>query len=409
MKIIIIGGGIGGLTAAVALSKVGADVQVYERAPELREVGAGIALASNALRALDVLGLAAHLQSSSIGGTQAAIRGPKGNVLTAVSPALFRKLGPVAIFHRAELLALLARHVDPTRLHLGRKFVGFEQSSGAVIARFDSGECICADGLIGADGLHSAVRTQLFGNQVIRYAGYTGWRAVTDFAASADAPPGETWGHGRRFGIVPMNRGRVYWFATTNTPPGERDPEGTVKERLAQLFRGWHQPIQELIAATPQESILRNDISDIDPLPRFVHGRVGLLGDAAHPMTPNLGQGACQAIEDSVVLAACLKTGGQVEGALQEYERRRMPRTNAIVIRARRSGVVAQLEHPALCWIRDCAMRLAPPELAVRQMKSISGAEILTPAERALFQLTGSSAERWPLHSPSVLTSSHHD
>jgi 2-polyprenyl-6-methoxyphenol hydroxylase-like FAD-dependent oxidoreductase len=210
MKIIIIGGGIGGLTTAMALSKLGADVQVYERAPELREVGAGIALASNAIRALDVLGLGATLQSSSVGGMQGAIRGPKGNVLTAVSADLFKELGSVAIFHRAELLALLARHVDPARLHLGRRFVGFEQSGGAVTARFDSGESIRGDALIGADGLRSDVRTQLFGNHAIRYAGYTGWRAVTDFSADADVPPGETWGHGRRFGIVPMNRGRVY-------------------------------------------------------------------------------------------------------------------------------------------------------------------------------------------------------
>ena len=142
MRIIVIGGGIGGLATAIALSKVGVDVEVYERAPELREVGAGIALASNALRALDVLGMASDLQSVSVEGLQGTIRDSKGNVLTHISGGLSRQMGRMAILHRAELLSLLARHVDPARIHLGRTFVGFEQDGVGVTASFDTGETV---------------------------------------------------------------------------------------------------------------------------------------------------------------------------------------------------------------------------------------------------------------------------
>jgi len=181
-----------------------------------------------------------------------------------------------------------------------------------------------------------------------------------------------------------MAGGRVYWFATKNSPPEQRDPAGRTKEVLAKLFKGWHEPIDALIAAAPEDSILRNDIYDIAPLPRFVQRKAALLGDAAHAMTPNLGQGACQAIEDAVVLAACLKKTGCVEPALLEYQRRRMPRTEQILFRSRQFGIVAQLQNPALCWLRDSVMRMTPKGVASRQTRSLLGAELLTPAEREL-------------------------
>ena len=152
------------------------------------------------------------------------------------------------------------------------------------------------------------------------------------------------------------------------------------------MFRGWHQPIEALIAASQEESILRNDIYDIDPLPHFARGRIGLLGDAAHAMTPNLGQGGCQAIEDAVVLGACLKTNAEVPSALIEYEKRRMPRTRKIVIQSRRFGSLAQLESGPLRLIRDAAIRATPASFAVRQTESLLNFEILSPSERALYK-----------------------
>jgi 2-polyprenyl-6-methoxyphenol hydroxylase-like FAD-dependent oxidoreductase len=384
--VIIIGGGIGGLTAAIALRRVGIDAHVYERTPELREVGAGIGIMANALHALDALGLGDALRSQGLAAVQGGLRDPAGKVLFAMPmDDLTRQAGAIAVVHRAELLAELARHVDPENLHLDCECVSFTQDPDGVTARFRNGGTARGGALIGADGLRSVIRTELFGDQAIHYAGYTAWRSVAEFEAPAKLMMTETWGRGRRFGIVPMSRGRVYWFATLNAIEGQRDPDGKSRDALAMLFRGWHKPIEALIAASKPDSILRNDVYDMESLPRWSDRRVTLMGDAAHPMTPNLGQGACQAIEDAVVLAACLKTNATVEGALLQYEGRRMARTKQIVLNSRRMGAVAQAENALVRRVRNAAMRATPRSIAARQTRALLDFNPLTESERRLF------------------------
>ena len=380
----MIGGGIGGLTAGVALNQAGIDADVYERVPVLREVGAGISLWANAIRALDALGLSRGLCSRGISGWQGALRKPDGRVLQEVSYAEIAQRGGdvLVVMHRADLLALLSQALAPQRLHLNSECVGVEQNAGGVTVRFANGETADADVLIGADGLHSTVRAHLFGAAPPRYAGYTAWRAIATVERT-ELRPGETWGAGRRFGIVPLADGRVYWFATENVPAGE--PNIRPKETLLSLFRGWHEPIEALIHATDEAAILRNDIYDRPPLRRWSQGRVTLLGDAAHPMTPNLGQGGCQAIEDAVVLAVCVRNAGTVEGALRSYEQRRIPRTSGIVLQSRRMGALGQWENAALRWLRDSAVRAVPQHLAARQLEPIAGFDCLTAEEREVF------------------------
>ncbi|HEY3824979.1 MAG TPA: FAD-dependent monooxygenase [Bryobacteraceae bacterium] len=386
MRIVIAGGGIGGLTTAIALSKVGVDVHLYEQASEFQEAGAGIGIAENALGALDVLGLGHAMESDSIRAPQGGLRAAGGRFLISIpADEVSARIGAIAVFHRAELLNLLLKNMDPQRLHLGHRCTGVTEDHDGITVQFDNSATVRGDCLIAADGLKSSIRAQIFGRSEARYAGYTAWRAVVPFAGGPHLSLSETWGRGRRFGIVPMSAGRVYWFATQNAPEGQKDPVGGARQKLMQLFRGWHQPIEALIDATREESILRNDIYDIDPLPHFVQGKVALLGDAAHAMTPNLGQGACQAMEDAVVLAACLKKVGKIEPALAEYERRRVPRTREVLLRSRRLGVVAQWENPALCWLRDSVMRMTPSGAAARQMKALLDVEILTSPERAHF------------------------
>jgi 2-polyprenyl-6-methoxyphenol hydroxylase-like FAD-dependent oxidoreductase len=387
VRILIVGGGIGGLTTAIALNKLGIDVQLYEQAPALREIGAGIALAANALRALDVLGIGAEIRAQSIAGLQGGLRRPNGRVLVNLAASeLINRFGTVVIMHRAELLALLAQHIDPAHLYLGRTCIGIEQDQAGVTVRFNTGESARADGLVAADGLRSPIRTHSFGDPPVRYAGYTAWRSVVEYEDNRSLTFGETWGRGCRFGIVPMSRGRVYWFATNNAPEGQRDPEGRSKYVLSRLFHGWHEPIEALIAGAKDAEILRNDIYDIDPLTSCVKGRVGLLGDAAHAMTPNLGQGACQAIEDAIVLATCLKQKGKVETGLLEYERRRVSRTRKFLLRSRWLGRIAQAENPIVCWLRDTAMHMTPKQIAAQQIRSLLDFDILTPSEAMWFE-----------------------
>jgi len=180
---------------------------------------------------------------------------------------------------------------------------------------------------------------------------------------------------------MPLTDGRVYWYATANAVEGEQDRPGQVKQRLLRLFSGWHDPIEALIKAVDESSTIQNDIYDRDPIPCWGVDRVTLLGDAAHSMTPNLGQGACQAIEDALVLAASLTASGPVDHRPRKYEKRRMLRTKRIVLSSRRVGVVAQWENPFLCSVRNAAIRAIPKAIIQRQLRSLALYQPLTDRE----------------------------
>ncbi len=228
------------------------------------------------------------------------------------------------------------------------------------------------DVLIGADGLRSTVRERLWGESSPQYAGYLAWRGVEAFE-SESLPVGytcETWGCGQRFGLVPLGQGRVYWFATRNASADPSRPPRLKAEILAQ-FGAWHAPIREVIEATDEAAILQNGIYDREPMAVWGKGRVTLLGDAAHPMTPNLGQGACQAIEDAVVLARCLNEKGDAVSALRYYEALRQKRTARITQLSRRLGAMAQRSHPVACLLRNALMQIMPASLMEKQMESL--------------------------------------
>ena len=270
----------------------------------------------------------------------------RGETLTDVpADELEKRLGaPSAAVHRADLQGLLLRELGEENVRLGATCSGFEQDEEGVTALFVDGSEERGDALIGADGLNSTIHTSLFGGEKPRYAGYTAWRAVVEPSQEL-LPWGvgfESWGSGARFGCAHIGGGRVYWFATRNAPEGEKDcPVGSSsgpKATLMKLFGGWRQPVAELIAETEECEIRRDDIYDREPLDGpWGEGRVTLLGDAAHPMTPNLGQGACQAIEDAVVLARCVREVGKdgVPSALRRYEDLRRERVAWIVRRSR--------------------------------------------------------------------------
>ncbi len=357
MKALIIGGGIGGVSAAVALRRVGIDAVVFEQADALREIGAGLSVWTNAVKALRKLGAGDSVLASGSIVERFEARNWRGEVLGETRfGELGRKLGAPNVFiHRAELLRGLTKLMDERSVHCHARCVGFEQNSRSVTACFADGRKAAGDLLIGADGLHSVIRTTLFGESKPRYAGYTCWRGLAQFVHE-EFPTGysfESWGPGRRFSIHHCGLGRVFWYATKNLPEGMPAAKAGHQAEVLEWFREWHAPIPEVIKATESSAILRNDIVDRKPVKRWGQDRVTLLGDAAHPTTPNLGQGACQAMEDAVVLASCLRAASDVPAALRSYEAMRMARTANITNQSWRIGKICQWENPLACWLRN--------------------------------------------------------
>jgi 2-polyprenyl-6-methoxyphenol hydroxylase-like FAD-dependent oxidoreductase len=367
--ILIAGAGIGGLTAAIALRRAGFDAHVYERAAEIREAGAGITLQANAILALRTLGLHGAVTAAGRVATKASLQTASGKILSRIDlQGVEREMGaPAVAIHRATLQELLVSALGREFLHLDSHVVGYDARQDGVTVRLADGRQVEGALLIGADGLRSAVRAQLLGDGEPLYAGYVAWRGVAE-PDQAPEEVSESWGRGRRFGIVPIENGRVYWFATLNAPAGGRDEPGTVGRKLVDLFAGWHSPIAEMLAATPERAILRNDMLHRLPVERWGDGRVTLLGDAAHPMTPNLGQGACQAIEDAVALADCLRGASDPDPALRRYEALRLPRANRFVRASLRLGRVAQSENVIVCRLRNALMSLVPSAVSRRQL-----------------------------------------
>jgi len=342
-RVVVVGGGIGGLAAAIALRQAGLEAVVVERSAVLEPLGAGLTLWANAVGALEHLGLADALRDLAVPELDGGIRTWRGDLLVSLSTdELQRRFGEVSVaVHRADLQRLLVEVLPADALQLGVTCRGLVQDAAGVRLTLTDGSDMHCAAVIGADGLRSVVRAALFGASPPRYAGYTAWRGVTGFDHH-QVVSGETWGRGMRFGLVRLSRSRVYWFAAANAARGAPDGPHGRKQELLDRFRDWHAPIQAVIEATDERAILRNDIFDRPPLRHWSVGRVTLLGDAAHPMTPDLGQGACQALEDAVVLGRCLGATPNVRIALARYERGRLPRANAIARQSRLLGRVGQ-------------------------------------------------------------------
>lgn len=373
--VIIIGAGIGGLAAALALERAGVDVEVHERAPELTEVGAGLALWPNGLRALDAIGLGAAVRALGGPDVCATMRAPDGRVLQRIDTRTVRARhgDPMITVHRAELLHVLLEAFGRDRVWAGRELAGIEQTGDVVHAVFCDGTRVRGAGLIGADGVHSVVRTHLPGSPPARYRGDTSWRAVL---AAGEVPVPldeafETVGRGLRFGATPMSNGRVQWFAGAVRPEGERDGED-VRGELVRLFAGWHDPVPALIAAT-RGPVIRTDIHDMPRCRVMAHGRVALLGDAAHAMGPDVGQGAGLALEDAEALGHGVAGNRDVPAALEAYERARRRRVRRVQRLVGNIGALARMEHPRLERLRDGLSAAAPRGALVWQLDQLVG------------------------------------
>lgn len=378
MKIAIIGAGIAGLTTAIALRQIGINVTIYEANQELHPAGAGIALAANAVKAFELLGLRDKILAYGNPFELFSILDKQGRIITEsnhfAAVEKYKVIGSFSI-HRADLQKTLLEAIEDIPLHLGHQFFQLAQNEKGVTLKFQNGHTASFDYVLAADGIHSAVRRQLVPETKIRYAGYTCWRGVTDTAPVGlnSKQATETWASEGRFGIVPLQGGRVYWFACINAPTGEESRfRNFTKADLLRHFGQLHAPIAEIIGLTPEKRILNNDIIDLKPLRRLAYGKVLLIGDAAHAMTPNMGQGACQGIEDAVVLQELIRQyPTDLSEVFRQFEKVRLPRTTTIVNRSFTLGKIAQVSQPWLVALRNALFRLMPTGMNNRQLDFI--------------------------------------
>jgi 2-polyprenyl-6-methoxyphenol hydroxylase-like FAD-dependent oxidoreductase len=367
-SIAICGAGIGGLTAGIALRQRGFDVRVFERAPKLEPVGAGITVQVNAMRVMQRLGVADAIAAAGAPVDSGAIRRSDGKVLRAMNQLeLVREYGaPFIAIHRSRLQDVLLTALGAERVVTGAGVTGVVVGTSGATVTLTDGSAHDAAFVVGADGLRSTVRESLFGPAAPRAAGQIAWRGVCPRAAIGTDTGGETWGRGARFGFVAINDSEAYWYAVLDTrdaPPETVDQHAAIAER----FAGWHRPIPQILRATDPTLVIRTELFDRVPTDAWGRGPATLLGDAAHPMTPNLGQGGCQAIEDAWVLARELARDPSPNG-LRRYETLRQPRTKRFVEESWRFGEMSQSSNPVLIAVRNFAMRVVPQALLDRSL-----------------------------------------
>lgn len=380
---LIIGGGLAGLSAAIALQHLGWNVSVYEKANELKELGAGIVLSANAIKALEKLGVAEQVRKIGSPVKKAEIRTWDGKLLVNVPVHKQAKLyGTYSyLIYRPDLQSILYEKLKQETVIFGKKLIRIEQDAAKITAIFEDGGEAEGDLLIGADGVHSEVRKSIIGSTPSRYSGFTAIRGISNF--DDDRFPVElgggfeAWGPGKRFGFSHLGSGRIFWFSAINTPQGTMITIEDRKKAALETFKSSFEPIEAVIESTNESDILLHEIFDRSPLKYWSKGRATLIGDAAHPMLPNLGQGGAQALEDALVLSRSLeKYPNNVQQAFKMYEKIRIPRTTQVVRGSRAMARLMQLENPLAIDFRNLMLRSMPDSVQIKRLEWVIGHEV---------------------------------
>lgn len=343
MKAIVIGAGMGGMSAAVALKQAGIECQIFEAIKENKPVGAALSVWSNGVKCMNYLGMGAIMDKLGGPMEQMAYQDAKtGTIMTQFSlkplvDAVHERPCPVS---RADLQQAMIDFWGAEKITFGKRVSGVEDTGASVMVSFEDGTTAEADFVIAADGTHSVVRPYVLGYEVERrYAGYVNWNGLV--AIDEAIAPANQWttfvGDGQRASVMPIAEGRFYFFFDVPLPKGLDEDRSTAKRDLKKYFEGWCEPVQKLIDSIDETSVNRVEVHDIEPFAPIAKGREALLGDAGHSTTPDIGQGGCAAMEDAVVLGQVFQQSDlSVEQALESYQSQRVGRVRDLVLKARK-------------------------------------------------------------------------
>ncbi len=373
MKYTIIGAGIGGLTTALAFEQKGIDYQIIEKAPKFKSVGAGIWLAPNALQVYNTLGLLDELQKKGHSIHRITLADERFRSLSDLDQQHVKSMfGYTTIaIHRAELHQLLVDRIPHHKLKLAKGFHSFKKLPNSKIELLFEDQSTCqTDYLIGADGINSIVRQQLFPSSKVRTSGQTCWRGLANIKLTDELKHRafELWGKQIRFGASPVQEGLVYWFAVANKNNSIFQKTEQSPELLESLFKEFHPIVSQLISTTPHDKRIKNDINDLTPLRKWHNNQICLIGDAGHATTPNMGQGGAQAIEDAYYLSNLINQY-PATNIFTLFQEKREKKVNAIVKQSLQTGNIAHWKYGRK--IRNSFIRAIPSKWMERALSDL--------------------------------------
>lgn len=365
----IIGAGIGGLTTALTLQQKGLNVKIFESSAEIKPVGAGIIMANNAMQVFQKLGIQDKIEKAGNKISYMKITDTRLNNISVVDLTEYEKkygVHNIAI-HRGELQKILANEVGYDNINLSKRLSKIEKTEVFKLT-FEDNSAVESKLVIGADGIKSVVRNQLFQESTLRNANQKCWRGICeiDLPEKYHNELNEAWGKGKRFGFVKISNQKVYWYALTNSKNTKSD-----EVNLTEMFSEFHSDILKIISATGKKQIIVSDIIDLKLIYKWQGENVCLIGDAAHATTPNLGQGACQAIEDAYVIGKLLGSGLSIENTFEDYEKLRRKKAHSIVNTSWTIGKIAHIENRFGVWLRNFAMKSLPKSANKKQLDMI--------------------------------------